>query len=78
MPNTTFKNIFLLSWRKAWIVVVAGFVSILLHNFVSALLGIEEAFFFILVVFILPIYVLIAGVYSIIHYFKNKGKISKI
>ena len=52
-------------------VVVVGFVSMLLHNLISALIGIEEAFFFILVIFILPIYILIAGVYSIILYFKK-------
>ncbi len=57
---------FLLSWRKAWIIVVGGFVSILLHNFISALFGVEEAFFFILVVFVLPIYFLISVVYSLV------------
>jgi len=36
---------FLLSWRKAWIIVVGGFVSILLHNFISALFGVEEVVF---------------------------------
>jgi hypothetical protein len=71
MSNITFKNIFLLSWKRAGMVVVVGFVSMLLHNLISALIGIEEAFFFILVIFILPIYILIAGVYSIILYFKK-------
>jgi len=46
--------------------VVGGFVSILLHNFISALFGVEEAFFFILVVFVLPIYFLISVVYSLV------------
>jgi hypothetical protein len=71
MSNITLKNIFLLSWKRVGMVVVVGVVSILLHNFISALIGIEEAFFFILVIFILPIYILIAGIYSIIHYFKK-------
>jgi len=61
---------FLLSWRKTWIIVVGGFISILLHNFISAILGFEEAVFFILVIFVLPIYVLIAIVYSLIKKFK--------
>jgi len=49
------KDLFLFSWKKLWIVVVAGFVSILLHNLISGLLGVEEAFFFIIVVFVMPI-----------------------
>ena len=61
-----FKDIFLLSWKKLWIAVVAGFLSILLHNFISALFGVEEAFFFILVVFVLPIYMIVAVIYTLI------------
>jgi len=61
-----FSDIFLLSWKKLWIVIVAGFVSIILHNVISALLGVEEAFFFILVIFVLPIYMIIAVIYSLI------------
>lgn len=61
-----FEKWFLLSWRKIWILVVAGFVSILLHNLISGLFGFEEPVFFILVVFVLPIYFLICLVYSLI------------
>ena len=71
MKKIKFKDVFLLSWRKAWIVVVTGFVSILLHNFISGLFKVEEAFFFIIVVIVLPIYLLIAGIYSIIVYIKK-------
>ncbi|MFH1575460.1 MAG: hypothetical protein ABIB55_00765 [Candidatus Nealsonbacteria bacterium] len=66
------KNLFLLSWKKLWIVVVGGFVSIILHNLISGLTGAEEAFFFILVVFVLPIYILIAAAYSLICKIKDK------
>jgi len=66
------EDLFLLSWRKAWIIVVAGFVSIVLHNLISSLLGIEEAFFFILVIFVLPIYVLVCVVYSIVYLIRKK------
>jgi len=66
------KDLFLLSWRKAWIIVVAGFVSILLHNLISALLKTEEAFFFIIVVFVIPIYFLICSIYSIIYLIKKR------
>ena len=67
-----FHELFLMTWRKVWILVVGGFVVILLHNFIDALFGIEEAFFFIIVVFVLPIYFLISVVYSLVYYFKNK------
>ena len=65
---------FLLSWRKLWIIVVAGFVSIVLHNVMSGLLGVEEAFFFILVIFVLPAYFLMCVVYSVVKYIKRKIK----
>jgi len=55
----------LISWRKLWIIVVAGFVSIILHNLIYALFKVEEAFFFIIVVFLLPIYFTVSVIYSI-------------
>ncbi len=70
------KDLLLLSWRKAWIIVVTGFVSIVLHNLISGLFGVEEAFFFILVIFVLPIYVLIAIFYSLF-YLATKKKVKK-
>jgi len=66
------KDLFLFSWRKLWIIVVTGFVSIILHNAISTLFNTEEAFFFIIVIFVLPIYLLIMIVYSIIYKFKKK------
>ena len=64
--NMKIMDIFLLSWKKLWIVIVVGFVSILLHNFIGALFGFEEAFFFIVVIFGVPLYMLIAIIYSLI------------
>jgi len=66
------KTLFLLSWKKMWIIVVAGFISIVLHNLISGLTGIEEPVFFTIVVFILPLYLLISIIYSIIHLAKNR------
>jgi len=66
------KDLFLISWRKLWIIVVGGFVSILLHNIISALLNVEEAFFFILVIFVLPIYFLVMVVYSIVYWLMRR------
>ena len=68
------KNLFLLSWRKVWIIVVVGFISIILHNAISALFNTEEAFFFIIVIFVLPIYFLIMVIYSIIYRLKKNEK----
>ncbi|MFH1401987.1 MAG: hypothetical protein ABIG40_03445 [Parcubacteria group bacterium] len=68
------KNLFLLSWKKLWIIVVGGFASIILHNLISGLMGTEEVFFFMLVVFALPAYILIAGIYSLIYKIKDKNE----
>ena len=65
---------FLLSWRKIWIIVVGGFVSILLHNLFYMIFGFEEAIFFILVIFVLPIYVLIVLIYSLVKLIRRKLK----
>ncbi len=72
MQNIKGKNFFLLSWKKLWVIVVAGFASIILHNLIGGLMGIEEAFFFIIVVFIIPIYTLIAILFTVISFFKKK------
>jgi len=74
MQNMKGKKFFLLSWKKLWIIVVAGFTSIILHNLISGLMGIEEAFFFIIVVFIIPVYTLIAIFFSLPSFLKKKFK----
>ena len=66
------KDLFLISWRKLWIIVVAGFVSILLHNAIYGLFGVEDAFFFIIVIFVIPIYFLVMVIYSIIYKLRKK------
>ena len=66
------KNLFLLSWKKLWIIVVAGFASIVLHNLISALIGGEEVFFFMIAVFIIPIYFLIAVLFSVLSFVKKR------
>jgi hypothetical protein len=61
------KDLFLLSWKKLVIVLVAGFISIILHNVFSALFGLEEAIFFIIAVLVIPIYFIISVVYTILN-----------
>ena len=53
------KKYFLFSWKKVLIVIVGWFVAVILHNLVDALFHVEEAFFFIIAVVVLPIYVII-------------------
>jgi len=61
-----FKDLFLLSWKKLWIIVVGGFVSIMLHNLWYMIFGSEEVVFFSIVVLVLPAYFAIMVVYSLI------------
>ena len=62
---------FLLSWKKAWILVVVGFISIVLHNFWYALFGFEDIVFFILAVFVIPKYFVVSVVYSLVKKFRK-------
>lgn len=61
-----------LTWRKLWIVVILGFVSILLHNLIAALYNIEEPIFFTIVVLLIPIYLIISTGYSLFKFIKNR------
>jgi len=71
------KNLFLLGWKRLWMVVVGWFISAILHNLISGLTGKEEIFFFMFAVLVLPAYILIAIIYSLIFKLKNKTKRSK-
>lgn len=66
------SKFFLLTWKKVWVIIVGGFISILLHNLISGLLGVEEAFFFFLVVFVIPAYLIISIPFTIINSMKKK------
>lgn len=72
MKKAKADNLFLLSWKKLWAIVVAGFVSIILHNLISGLIGTEEAFFFVIVVFIIPAYTLIAVLFTAINFVRKR------
>ena len=71
---------FLLTWKKAFVIVVSWFASVLIHNAVYGIIlyffnvEFEEPLFFILAVIIIPIYAIIVLVYSLIKlilYLKN-------
>ncbi|MBU4308517.1 MAG: hypothetical protein KJ566_01860 [Nanoarchaeota archaeon] len=75
---------FLLSWRKAWIIVVCWFLAVILHNLFYALFksyfdatGGDEPVFFIIAIILIPIYVLICIVYSLIELIKRRLKMVK-
>ncbi|MFA5174024.1 MAG: hypothetical protein WC438_02485 [Candidatus Pacearchaeota archaeon] len=76
MEKLKLKKIFLLSWKKTTIIIFSWLTSVLLHNLVSSLLNIEEAFFFIIATIIIPAYLIICVVYTLI-IMVLKRKISK-
>ncbi|MFC1624843.1 hypothetical protein ACFL15_00475 [Patescibacteria group bacterium] len=72
MKESKVKEFFLFSWKKFCLVITASFISIVLHNLISGLIGSEEAFFFIIVIFIIPAYILVALLFNLINYFRKK------
>ena len=69
--NKKIKNIFLLSWKRLGCTFIVWIIAVVIHNFGSALLGFEESVFFIFAVIVIPLYLIIAIIYSII---KKVGK----
>lgn len=59
------KKLLTLSWKKFLLTVVFWFAAVLLHNMISGLIGGEEAVFFILAVFVFPVYLIAAILYSL-------------
>jgi len=64
----------LLNVRNSAILIGAFIVFILIHNFIYSVFYVEEAFFFLLATFVIPLYLLISIVYTIIHKIKRKGR----
>ena len=65
MKKIDWKKVFTLSWKKFGIVVVSWLVAVVLHNFWYAIFGFEEAVFFIIAIFIIPIYLIISIIFTI-------------
>ena len=61
-----------LSWKNIIIMIVAWIIAVLLHNAIGALFNFEEAFFFIVAIFVIPIYFIVSLVYTVI--IKLRGK----
>ncbi|MFW0861974.1 MAG: hypothetical protein ACKKL6_00080 [Candidatus Komeilibacteria bacterium] len=65
------EKLFKLSWKRLVLIIIAWIVAVVLHNLLSAAIGTEEAFFFIIAIFVLPIYLIIAAVYSLVAFIKK-------
>jgi len=69
---------FLLSWKKVGIILIVWIASVILHNIVyaifydyySAIDG-DEAFFFLIAIFVIPLYLLVLIIYTIINKLKT-------
>jgi len=59
------EKYFKLNLKKLFIILGAWIASVVLHNLVSAFFGIEDAFFFIIAIFVIPIYLIISIIYTI-------------
>jgi len=64
----------LLTIKKIGIIVVLFIIAVLLHNFISGWIGVEEPVFFIIAVIVIPVYFLIAVGYTIFHHVKKRKK----
>jgi len=69
----------LLNWKKILIIIIAWVLAVILHNLIYALFydffnstGGDEPVFFIIAVFIIPLYFIIAILYTISHKLKKK------
>lgn len=58
------KNYFQINGKRMLILFAMEVLAIFLHNAISAVLGLEEALFFILAVFVLPLFLLTSVFYS--------------
>jgi len=69
---------FLLSWKKVALILIAWIASVILHNifyaifydYFNAIDG-DEAFFFLIAIFVIPLYLLVSIIYTIINRLKT-------
>lgn len=57
---------FFLNRKKFLLILGLWFLVVLLHNFFSVLFNLEEGFFFIFAVIVIPLYFIITAIYTII------------
>jgi len=66
-----FDKYLLLNWKRFGLIILAWFVSVILHNFIGAIFNFEEGIFFIIAIFVIPIYFIIALCYSLVKFVKK-------
>jgi hypothetical protein len=69
--GTIFEKLFLLDLKKDVAIIVLWVFSVFAHNAISALFYYEEAVFLTLAVIAIPIYVLVAIIYTFIFHRKR-------
>jgi len=69
-----FEELFFLSWKKIAVVALLCIVSVFLHNFISGIFSIEDTVFFIIAVFLIPVYIIFLILYTIIKKLKGGVK----
>lgn len=73
-----FDKFFLLTWKKIFIGIIAWFIAVIIHNLIYAFfmgvlnIDFDEPFFFIIAIFVIPLYFLISIVYTLIKLVKRK------
>lgn len=66
------NSFLLLSKKRLFLVLVFLALAIIIHNIVSVLSGFEEPFFFIFSLFVIPLYLIFALIYSIAFFVKKR------
>lgn len=68
-------TLLLLNWKKVLMIIIAWFVAVILHNVVYGAIKYfnpsfqgDEAFFFIIAIIVIPLYFIIALVYSLVKF----------
>lgn len=56
----------LLSWKRFGLIILAWFVTVILHNVCYAIFHFEEGIFFTLAGIIIPVYFIISAIYSLV------------
>jgi len=62
--KNSYMSVFLLSWKKVYLVIILWIACAVLHNVISDF-GFEEPIFFVLSVLVIPIFLIFSGVYSL-------------
>lgn len=70
-------NALKLSWKRFGITILSWILCVILHNAIYALFGFEEALFFIIAVIIIPIYIIVSLIYTIIKKIRSSNKNGK-